>query len=89
MGIETIALVSAGIGLAGTLATTIPAFINQPKAPKPPQLVKPKVDQELSNTDEKVRRQAAAASGRSSTILTSPLGLDDDTGGAGATLLGG
>lgn len=55
--------------------------------PEAPPAATP-VDANVKKKREDVRRQAALASGRGTTILTSPLGLTDPATTAPKTLLG-
>lgn len=83
MGLETAAIVglaTAAASLAGTgVQAGLAATADKPKAPTLPTNDPAKEQSLLAAADEKTRRQAASASGRSSTILTSPLGADDGT----------
>lgn len=89
MGLETAAIIGLATAAASLAGTVIPAVINKPKTPKPPTLLADPnaTNKALAESEQQQRRQAAAARGRSSTILTSPLGAEEDTS-TSASLLG-
>lgn len=65
---------------------------SKPKAPPPvPEAPKlPDASEMQASSSERRRRRAAAGDTKNNTILTSPRGVSDSTGGAGGkTLLGG
>lgn len=90
MGIETaIAVASAVAGLA-TAGATVASTLSS-KAPSPPKIEEPSLlneNKELALQEEKRRKQLVAQKGRSSSILTSPLGLKEDSDKATPSLLG-
>ncbi len=88
-GPVALAAIPAAIALAGTVATVaIPAITaKDQKAPPPPKLVPQDTNKPVAGVEDKARRQALAARGRNSTILTDPLG-DSGTQMGAATLLG-
>jgi hypothetical protein len=91
VGVETAVLALAAAALAGSAVTTGLSIANKPKAPPaPPAPGKQARTMAADEAENRRRQQAAAAMGRSSTILTSPLG---DVGGPSnvqkKTLLGG
>lgn len=84
MGLETALIASAVIGAAGSLGS---AALNKPEKPDAPP--KPKdVAQRSRDAQARLKRKQAGSSGRSDTILTSPLGLVGQGSGAPKTLLG-
>lgn len=88
MGIETAIAIAGLAATAATVGTSIYSATQKPDTPKPPVIAPVDINKNLSETDEKVRRQAMAANGKSSTILTDPLGENDSQSHA-PTLLGG
>jgi hypothetical protein len=83
MGIETAIIAAAVIG-AGTSAV----LANQNKPSIPKDVAKPDTkepDTMASDRQDRARKQAIAATGRTDTLLTGPQGLGDMSGGMGAT----
>lgn len=78
-------IIASAIAAVGSVASGV---INAPKSSKPPALPKPiDTNKAAAEAEAKQRKQAAAASGQASTIITSPLGSEDNTSGQ-STLLG-
>lgn len=90
MGLETAAIIGIATAVATTASSVVPALISKPQTPKAPTLVTDTSGQEkqIGAAEDKQRQAAALAAGKSSTILTSPLGETADNSQNSATLLG-
>lgn len=90
MGMDPVSW-AAIIGAVATVATTGASFVKGSDKPKAPPPIAPITDNsaQMAASEKNQRRQAAAATGRSATILTSPLGATDEGAPSKATLLGG
>jgi len=70
------------------MCTSKPKEPKMPKMPAPPPPPEEKADEALRRSKDDERKRARLASGRSSTILTSPFGAESKATVARKTLLG-
>ena len=79
MGIETAAAIAGIVGTLATVGTSVASAVTAQDAPKVqlPQEDPTKTQASLQAAETKQRQQVAARSGKSSTILTSPLGVEE------------
>ncbi len=91
MGIETIAAVGSllsGVAGIGSMASGFMGGGGKPQAPQAVTATPNEPAKTPQQAQDQVRQKAAAAAGRGSTILTSPLGLTDGANTAKPVLLG-
>jgi len=90
MGIETAVLIGGLVASLATAGVGIAGAMKEP--PKSPALPADKTDEQLTSeirTNEAERKRAARAQqGIGSTILTSPLGVEEDVNMSTPSLLG-
>lgn len=91
MGIAALPLVIGAVGALASAGGGIMSAMQKP--PKPPEAPKPATDTELTNqtrlAEDERKRKTGAMNGQGSTILTSPLGVEDTgSGDSGTTILG-
>lgn len=60
----------------------------EPKTVEEPEPLPTEVDEDVVDSRKRERRRAASSKGRSSTVLTSPLGLTDSALTTGSVLTG-
>lgn len=91
MGIETAIAIAGAVAAAATAATGIASAVQKP--PKPPAIPKPKTDEALTSeiraSEAERKRKTDVRRGMGSTILTSPLGIEDEASVTTSSLLGG
>lgn len=80
MGIETAIAIAGAVAATATAATGVASALKKPDAPPAPPV--PATDEALTGqvraAEADRKRRAGMASGQNSTILTSPLGAEDE-----------